>query len=278
MRTLVILGVLAALGEVAQAKQFSHERFDAVLKQFVDSRGLVDYAALKKRPRDLDDYVRLLAASSPENAPALFPSKNHELAYWINAYNALILREVVGRYPEIHSIKELAKWFLGDAFDKENVVGGKELSFNHIEHQILRPRFGEPRIHFMINCASLSCAPLPREAATAENLERLLQQQAQRFFRLPWNARVDRQENQVYLSKYFDWFPEDFTGWYGKKFGKSKATVVDYVKLFLPDQDRRYLDAHGDAEVEFVSYDWSLNDTKNPKAARMWGQVDRASR
>ncbi|MBI2189860.1 MAG: DUF547 domain-containing protein [Acidobacteria bacterium] len=259
MRTPVWLLVLVCALAASRAEPqdlFRHEAWDRVLQQHVTPAGLVDYRALKQQPGDLERYVATLEAHSPDNAPAMFPTDAHRLAYWINAYNALIVKRVVDHYP-IASIRDLGSLF-SSVFGKTQIVGGKSLSYDDIEHGIIRPRFREPRIHFVLNCASRSCAPLRRHALTAETLDQTLQQAAVEFLNDPRHVRIHPDTGRIELSKYFDWFESDFAA--GPRGSGGRASVLDFIRPYLAPDRQQILAARRDWRVDFLAYDWGLND------------------
>lgn len=242
----------------AASQPFQHDAWDRVVRTYVTPAGFVRYAALKAHPDDLTAYVNLLAAYSPDNAPQLFPTDAHRLAYWINAYNAGIVNRVVANYP-VRSIRDLGG-LLGNVFKKTQTVGGRPLSHDDIEHGIIRKRFHEPRIHFVLNCASRSCASIRQQALTAETLDSSLQDAAIRFLNDPRNVRVHPERGSVEVSKYFAWFPEDFLNWVKSTRGTAKPTVLDFIKAFVNAETRAVLDKRADWRISFFEYDWTLND------------------
>ena len=252
----VALSVYPALA--ADSTQFDHSPLDSVLARFVDDGGRVGYAALKQNPADLDRYVGMLAATSPENRPDLFPGRADSLAYWINAYNAFVLKGVIDAYP-VTSVKQI-KLFFGFFKRVQFVAGGRDLTLDDIEHGILRTHFKEPRIHAAINCASVGCPKLAREAYRPERLERQLKRAMQQFMRDPLHVRLVRERHVVHLSEILDWFGDDFTKWYADRFGEKTPGVLDYVALFREDADRAFLKTDPRPEVEHIDYDWALND------------------
>ena len=144
--------------------RFSNAAFDVVLRRYVDDRGLVDYAGLQAQPAPLNHYYDLVAAYSPDNAPPLFPTRNDALAYWINAYNAAVMRTVLEYYP-IASVGDVDGWLPGKAgfFVLQRLTfGGETGSLYDLENTVIRGRYHEPRVHFALNCASRGCPRLPR--------------------------------------------------------------------------------------------------------------------
>jgi hypothetical protein len=171
-----------------KAVPFSHELLDQVLVQYVDTQGLVEYAALKKDRRLLDAYIDSLRQTSPASHPQRFASSQHELAYWINAYNASVLRGVIDAYP-VASVMDI-KLFDGFFNRQELVIGGQTLTLNDLENTIIRPQYQDPRIHFVVNCGALSCPELENRAFKADDLEQRLaalcpQPQSRLFTRQP---------------------------------------------------------------------------------------------
>jgi len=222
------------------AETFSHDRLDRVLQTFVDPQGRVDYAALKAKPGDLNAYVDQLRAKSPDNAPDLFPSRDHQLAYWINAYNALVLKGVIGYYP-IRSVKDV-KWFYGFFKRDTHVVGGQTLTLDHIEHGIIRPRFKDPRIHFAVNCASISCPRLAQKAFTAQTLQADLDRLTREFVASPQQVRIEGQT--LWVSPILDWYREDF--------GDGIAFLSRYASSEQAEKMKG-------KTIQFMDYDWNLN-------------------
>ena len=237
---------------------FSHALFDRVLQAHVNAEGLVDYSALKRDPSDLRAYVHLLGQYSPENAPEFFSTQHHRLAYWINAYNALALLAVVEAYP-VKSVRDI-KWFYGFFNRTNHIVGGRTYTLKHIEHEIIRKRFTEPRIHAALNCASMGCPKLHRDAYQAHNLEASLERDMRIFVREKRNVQIDREKQKLYLSHIFREFEEDFTNWFAQHYDRSDATILDYLSLYLSREDTTYLSKHPNIDIKHIKYDWRLND------------------
>ena len=230
---------------------------DRLLGRFVDSRGWVDYAGIKAEPSDLRQQLARLRAISPESHPGMFPDRVDRLAYWINAYNALVIAGVVNAYPAT-SVKDIHPQ--PGFFKVFHVVGGKSLSLDDIEHNIVRKRFGDPRIHAALNCAAASCPRLQPEAYRPDRLDSQLDAAVREFIRDPQHVRVDRDSRTLVLSKILDWFEGDFTGWYKRAFKVKDAGITDYLILHLGEKDRAYLQSHPKVAIRYVPYDWMLND------------------
>jgi hypothetical protein len=241
-----------------QVPQFSHDVFDRVLKQFVNASGLVDYTGLQAHPEDLKTYLALLAQYSPDATPERFPSRADSLAYWINAYNAFAISGVIEAYP-VKSVRDI-KWLYGFFNRTRYVAGGTQLTLKHIENEIVRKVFQDPRIHAALNCASMGCPRLPQRAFRPETLQEDLEDDMQTFLNEQRNVRIDRTEKRIYLSNILKVFGSDFTDWYTQNHPVVSATVLDYLQLYLPQDDAQYLKQHPNLKIQYIDYDWRLND------------------
>ena len=248
-----------------------HADFDRFLKRHVDAFGRIDYGAAKGDSADLDRYVAWVSEVSPDNRADLFPTREDRLAYWINAYNAWVIRKVLDRYP-IDTVKDvrppMALFFLprlSGFFVFEKIrLGGDRTSFRALENGIVRKRFGDPRVHFALNCASLGCPRLPTRAFTPMGLESELQRETLRFLSDPEKVRVyrsDGQKSRLFLSSIFKWYERDYTDWMKREHPHEPATIQGYLAVQLPGS-QEVLDCR-DCQVEFVDYDWTLNDRRD---------------
>ncbi|MFH1569146.1 MAG: DUF547 domain-containing protein [Gemmatimonadota bacterium] len=258
MGLLLLSAFLAAAGAPAQAAPFSHDLLDEVLRAYVDSAGLVDYGGLKAARTPLDAYVDSLGHTSPGNVPERFPTRGHELAYWINAYNAFVLRGVIDAYP-VASVKEIG--VLNGFFSRKSfTAGGQDLTLNDIENKIVRPIYREPRVHFALNCGAVSCPPLAPRAFEGEDLDRQLEEALQGFARNPKYVRLAA-DGRLHLSKILEWYGQDFLEWFpqGRAPRPSRPTIVDYLVPYLPEETTEHLRQHPDIPTVYDEYDWDLN-------------------
>lgn len=209
-----------------------HTAFNTLLSKHVNNRGDVNYAAFKKDEAKLDAYIAELS----ENSPKSDWGRNESMAYWINAYNANTLKLILKNYP----LKSIIDLDGGKPWDVKWIkIGGKTYSLNNIEHDIIRPRYKDARIHFAVNCAAASCPPLPNKAFTAANLNSLLASRTKSFVR---NASYNTiSTGDVQVSKIFDW--------YGKDFGNLRDFLNKYATLEIPEG----------TNIGFKEYDWALN-------------------
>jgi len=210
----------------------SHEAFDKLLKAHVSSTGVVDYAGFKSDVSSLNSYIEQLREHPAQGSW----SKDEQLAYWINAYNAHTIKLILDNYP-VKSIKDINN---GEPWDKSWIkLGDKTYSLNNIENDIIRPTFKEPRIHFAVNCAAKSCPPLHNGAWTAENLESNLESSAKKFINN--NNYNQITASSAKISSIFDWYAKDF--------GDVKAYINKYSNTKL----------NSGAKIGFTDYNWNLN-------------------
>ena len=245
MHTGFIFVILFAIPSVCFAEVPDHSIWDNLLEKYVTENGFVRYESLLDEQDSLKKYLQVLSENPPQNTW----SRAEKLAYWINAYNAFTLDLILENYP-LESINDIGGWlqipFVNSVFDKKFFeIGGEKMSLNNIEHGIIRKEFDEPRIHFAVNCASVSCPPLRREAYKAESLDRQLQEQAIRFINDPDKNKIGRVHLE--LSKIFQWYTGDF---------KKNSTLIGFIN--------RYTDTgiDPDAKIDYLDYDWGLNEAR----------------
>lgn len=220
--------------------QPKHQVWSDLLATHVDVEGRVNYKGFQRDVRQLDMYLEDLS-SHPPGEPW---SRSEKLAYWINAYNAFTIKLILDHYP-LESIKDIADGLpmIHSPWDiKFFAIGGVAMDLNTIEHEILRKKFNEPRIHFAINCASISCPKLRDEAYTAEKLEQQVEEQARDFINDPTRNRIT--EKEISLSKIFDWFQYDFT---------RQTDLLDFIQRYKPSLNE-------DLAIGYMEYDWGLNE------------------
>ncbi len=256
----VLLGLASPSATAAGARAFDHSVWDRVLAQYVTPDGRqVHYAALKQNTAELDGYVAQLAARSPESHPQDFPTRQHQLAYWVNAYNALVIHGVVESWP----VESVTKIGLPYSFFwwKKFTVGGRKVTLNYIEHDVLRGKMDEPRVHFVLVCAANSCPRLPPRAATPENVEELLDEATRFFINEPRNLRIEPQRNRVTVSWILTHYDEDFEH-FARRLNLSHIGVplLDYIWLYANAENRRALESLGrNPDIEAFDYDWNIN-------------------
>ncbi|NJO70998.1 MAG: DUF547 domain-containing protein [Oscillatoriales cyanobacterium RM1_1_9] len=234
---------------------FSYDDYGTVLETYVNNQGQVNYEALKANRQPLDAFNSSLATLSPETFNNW--SDPEKIAFWVNIYNSLTLQAIIDHYPT-KSIRDIPGVWKQLKFN----VMGEELTLDQIEHEILRKEFNEPRIHMGLVCASVGCPVLRQEPFFGEQLDQQLNEQTQQFLALNQNFQINPDANIVKLSSIFKWFGEDFEPTYkvdNKFAGNNKErAVLNFVSQYLDENQQAYL-AQGKYKVDYLDYDWSLN-------------------
>ncbi len=226
----------------ARAESFSHAALDSVLQRYLHA-GRVDYAGLAKDRGPLDRYLGATRAARPDGWP-----REEQIAFWINVYNARVLEGVIRR-PGLRSVRDVGKKLgvpTGAFFRDRSVVAGRELSLNDIEHGILRAKFHEPRVHFVLNCASASCPVLPEHPLSGSALDTELERATVRFLTDSTRNRIDPARG-LELSSIFKWYADDFKA--------AAGSVPSFIERHWARRER----FAPDLPVHYLEYDWSLN-------------------
>ena len=245
----VILLSLALVATPAVAFDHSHAAWDALLRRHVvllegGKASQLRYAGMAQERAALRQYLE--AASRVGEAEFQAWTRPQQMAFLVNAYNAYTVEKILTRYPDIRSIWDFGKFFGNPFRDEFFSLLGRKASLDTIEHDILRKRYREPRIHFAVNCASVGCPMLREEAYVAARLDQQLEEQAVRF--LSDRSRNRYREGRLEVSRIFDWFGEDFE--------PREAWLLRYAaQLGVPPGTR--------PKVAFLDYDWSLNDSRS---------------
>ncbi|MFT5560780.1 MAG: hypothetical protein ACI9Z9_000657 [Litorivivens sp.] len=252
---LIFLSACLAM-TTATAESFDHEHgtFTKLLSEVVIVEGhqsRVDYPKLIRQRGRLDRDLVSLSAVSRIDFDGFSPDQ--QLAFLINTYNGYQLQQVIDHYP-LASIKDVGSFFSSPWSKKFFKLFNESASLDFVEHQLIRQLFSEPRIHFAVNCASISCPPIMPEAFVAVSLDAQLDAATINFL-------SDRQANYLegdtlYLSKIFDWYEEDF--------GES---VVAFVARYWPapspehshEPSQRFSQNPDRLKVSYSSYNWNLN-------------------
>lgn len=274
----VMGALLLVMPVVAHAEASLHQPFSAMLAKYVvpinpvtrgdgvEIKGTstqVNYAGFKSSQTELAAYLKSLSTVSQDTFDRW--DKNTQLAFLINAYNAYTIDLILTRYPDLTSIRDIGGFFSSPWKQEFAVLLGKKRSLDDIEHGLIREKgvYNEPRIHFAVNCASIGCPALREEAYVGAKLDEQLEQQTVRF--LSDNSRNYYDGNTLHISKIFSWYKEDFEmKWrdssslngflahYGSalSFNDGKSLDNDDIKAIMS----------GNSEIEFLDYNWALND------------------
>lgn len=224
------------------ASEVDHSLLDKVLRDHVDAEGRVDYAKLHADREDLDAYLAVLKKTEFDGL-----GRDAKLVLLINAYNAFTLALILDHYPlkSINDIPDAKRWKA-----RRWQVGALTLSLDEIENSYLRPKFREPRIHFAINCASIGCPPLRREAYRVKDIDKQLQDAATRMHNDTAWLELDEEKGTLRLTELYDWFHGDFE--------QVAGTTLEFAARFNTKL-AAMLKAGKRPTVEFIDYDWSLN-------------------
>jgi hypothetical protein len=204
--------------------------------------GVVDYAGFKKEEARLDAYLDMLAGVDPDALP-----RDDRFAFYVNAYNAWTIKLILTGYPGVKSIKDLGSFFKSPWKKKFVRLGGDVVTLDHIEHDILRPQFKDPRVHMAVNCASKGCPPLWHEPFSGSRLDDQLNAAVSNFINNPGFNRLEG--GTLYVSRIFKWFNDDFDD-----------DVIGFVAQYATGELKRAINARRSSlDVEYLDYDWSLN-------------------
>lgn len=226
-----------------------HTAWQSILDRYLDDKhtsgvNLFDYGAVDKKDQQLlDTYLAAMQELDPRTY-----SKPVQKAYWINLYNALTVKVILDNYP-VESITKTGEgiFSFGPWDDDVAKVDGKSLTLNDIEHGILRPLWKDNRIHYAVNCASISCPNLAGDAYTAKNTESLLEASARSY--VNHDRGVSFNDGKLTVSSIYHWYAVDFGG--------EDASLIKHLQQYaLPELNKKLGSYTGDIEHD---YDWNLN-------------------
>ena len=238
----VIFLLIGQINFATAGKPIEHTIFNDLLNQYVDNQGLVNYNGFMQDSIKFNRYLDLLSKNAPD--PKTW-SKNEQKAFWINAYNAFTIKIILMHYP-ITSIKDIKRGipFINTTWDIKFIkIGTETYDLNNLEHGILRPKFKDSRVHFAVNCASISCPKLRNEAYNALQLDAQLDDQARAFLADTGKNKITA--NEISISKIFSWYSVDFP-----------RNKIKYLNQYAPIQ------INAKANRSSMDYDWGLNEQK----------------
>ncbi len=254
--SLFLMGLLFA-GPMALAQNGGAlENWGATLEKYghagdesMGNVNLFDYGALAASPDDMSKlaaYIDAMAARAPSTM-----ERDEAIAYWGNLYNALTVQVVAQNWP-VSSIRDIkSSVFSPGPWKLELVtVEGELLSLNNIEHDILRPQFNEPRVHYVVNCASIGCPNLALTEWSAETLEADLDAGARAFVNSPRGVIV--RNGKLHVSSIYNWFKEDF--------GSTDQNIINHLKKYAAPGLKSQLE--NISKISGDDYDWSVNSVE----------------
>lgn len=234
MKKLLILLVMMFVSTsfFAQDNTFFNNT-DAFLKKHVSAKK-VNYEAVKKDSKSIDNLMNQIATFTLTNNDKI------NKAFFINAYNIILINAIIQKYPVKSPMN------ITGLYDKTKfTVAGTKLTLNDIENKMIRAKYKDARIHFVLNCGANGCPPITNFAYTPENLEKQLDDQAKQAINDPQFIKVNAKNNKVEISQIFEWYKEDFT--------TSKSTYIDYLNKYKSEA------IPSNYKVSFYTYDWSIN-------------------
>ena len=248
----------------ALAFDHTHEEWNRLLKKHVvvitnGSATQVRYAGFKKDRTTLKRYLDSLSSVKKSEFDPW--SKNKQLAFLINAYNAFTIELILTRYPDLDSIWDTGSFLVKPWRKRFFMLLDQKRHLDDIEHNMIREKgvYDEFRIHFAVNCASIGCPALRNEAFTYSLLDTQLEDSMVRFLSDTSRNRYNPKSNTLEVSKIFDWYETDFTG--GKDTLKSFFST--YAHLFSSQADHVKFIREMNVSITFLKYDWGLNDVKS---------------
>ena len=241
----------ALLSPLATGQSPDNTVWTEILQTYVatspDGMTRFDYSTMQRSEPDrakLETYIESFADLDFDKL-----SRDAQFAAWANLYNAVMVDYVIGKYPT----DTIKPWYSSGPWKKITVrAGGRDVSLDEIEHDILRKRWDEPRVHYAINCASYSCPNLRAQAWSAEGLDEALDVAAHNYINHPRGVTVQK-DGDLEVSSIYKWFREDFGG--------NEAGVIAHLKKYADgDLAKKIAASKG---IDDYEYDWSLNDTES---------------
>ena len=250
----------------AFALDHSYKAWDDLLKKHVKyvqdgNASRVDYAGFAKDRAQLkavlDDYSKVTRAEFDGW------TKPQQQAFLINAYNAFTVELILTRYPDLKSIRDLGSFVSKPWSKKFFKLFGQDSYLDFIEHEMLRKEgvYDDPRVHVAVVCASIGCPMLRNEAFIAEKLDAQLDDAMRRFLSDRTRNRYNAQSKKLEISKIFDWYGKDFEKGH-KGYSSVKAAMARNADQLADKPEDRAAVKGEKADITFLEYDWSLNDTK----------------
>ena len=244
----IIVFIVFYINVNSSSDQFDEwtKKYDKILKSYIKpgelkgiSLNLVDYKGLRENKEIEKLESDLSKLPSVKNQPV-----KKQLAFWINTYNFLTIVKII-RNPGLKSIRNLNKGLTTVWQQTAGIINNEKITLDQIEHEIIRKEFNEPRIHFAVNCASISCPDLRTEAYFPDNLDKQLEDQLLKTLdNQKKGMLIDHKKRIIYLSKIFSWYSADFS---------------DNVKLWLKNKNIINDEVFEKYTVKYFNYDWDLN-------------------
>jgi hypothetical protein len=267
MRWILLLALLLGSG-LATAFEHTHSAWERLLKRHVillegGKASRVDYAGMAADREALEAYLAQLSAVDPQAYQGW--GRDRQLAFLINAYNAFTVELILSNYPDVESIRDLGSLFRSPWKRRFFSLLGEKRHLDNLEQDMIRAPgvFDDPRIHFALNCASIGCPMLRNEAYVGARLEEQLNDARQRFLSDRDRNYFDATKGILWVSKIFDWYGEDFTG-NAPAPSSLKGLFSNYADRLAQSAEARRRLRNGDYRIDFLDYNWRLNDISTP--------------
>lgn len=260
-RRCVLAIVLLAVSVPALALDAAYAGYGRLLTQSVQwsadgHASSVDYTQLQQQRAALDAV--LAEWSSVGQAEFDGWTRAQQMAFLINAYNGFTLQLILSRYPKLQSIRDLGSVLRSPWKQPFFVLLGQQRTLDWIEHEQLRPRYRDERIHFAINCASVGCPALRPEPYVAAQLDAQLDDQQRRYLGDRRRHRYDAATRTLQVQAIYQWFADDFS----RNGGSVAAWFAQRADLLSDTESDRVALRRADVRIEYLDYDWALNDSR----------------
>ncbi len=234
-KNIVTIGLLLfSLFAKADARAFFDEA-DALFSKYVKD-GKVKYKAIQQQAKDLENLMDHIANAQTKSMDA-----KTSKAFYLNAYNLLVIKNVVEHYP-IKSPMDVDGFFDKVTFN----VAGKQITLNNLEHDIVRPQYKDSRIHFALVCAAMGCPEIPNFAFMPEKVDSQLQTLTKKALDSPKFTRVKNSSNKLLVSEIFKWYKDDFL--------READSLLDYINRYRSKKIEKGF------KIDYYNYDWALNE------------------
>lgn len=241
---LILISILSI-----QALSINHTDWDEILKKEVkflkNGQSLFNYQNIKNNPTKFYNYLKSLSDLSKKDYDKM--SKEDQMAFLINAYNAFTVKLIIENYP-LKSIKDIGSFFFSPWKKEFFKLLGKKRHLDYIEHEVLRKDFKEPRVHFAVVCASMGCPNLQNFAWTGKKLEEQFQLATKNFLGQKDKNFYDKKKKTLFISKIFKWYGDDFNSLHKS----AKNFILNFYKI----EDKK------DIAIKWQDYKWELNEWK----------------
>ncbi|MBN2326875.1 MAG: DUF547 domain-containing protein [Candidatus Omnitrophica bacterium] len=272
LRTAAGGGLWSLAGE-DDAIDFGYSGYASVLSRFVDGRGRVDYAGLKADRGALDEFAGDIAELDRSRFEEW--GEADRLAFWINAYNALVLKAVIDHYPirasffaSLRFPRNSIRQISGGWDEIQFTVMGRMTTLKEIKDEVIRKEFGEARVHSALACAAVGGPPLRRAPFTGDGLDGQLDDQVRAMLGDPGKFHIDFNAKVIYLSEIFDWHGEDFIAKYDDSNqpevrSRKQRAVIRFLADYAGEERSKALRSY-QYRVAYLDFDWSLNEQERP--------------